>query len=204
MVNYVVDAIARKEALERFVLPDELHIPVAVKSKDDLEKYIGTIIKEVSKPNSDKAFIVQREFDPNFSMHLPIWDQPGSDFFHAEIQLWVDVDYSSYRKAFHTAFPEMDIKGKVIDHIMNRRHARYKEYKYIRLVAIDRATNTGSGATTEKWGIDVNKKEKAMEKYVDKNQKVQLTDICGLAKMMNINPGGGYMETIRLMQDWID
>ena len=54
---------------------------------------------------------------------LPIWENPASDIFHQEMQVWVAVSYTRYRAAYRKAFPNEDITGRVLSHALNRRVA---------------------------------------------------------------------------------
>ena len=188
-----IDAAAKYEVEKKFVLPPCLHIPVASKDKISITKFIGEISIELSRKGSDKAFLVSVQSPDKINSRLPIWKLKNSKVLHNELQVWVHVDYSNYRNAYKVAFPDEEIEGMVLDHIMNRRIARLKGFQYVRIIPISRKTNSSS-SHSEKWGVA---RAKSSNKRQRPNLKhIQYADFTDIMKMLNVQPGGGVMEEI--------
>jgi hypothetical protein len=137
-----------KELAVRWGMPSDLHVPIAARNIDAIIRYIGSATKI-----SSSAFIVAPYEVPPRNPKLRIWKIQEADIFHHPRQVWVHVNYTSYRKAYSFAFPDQDLKNLVVDHIMNRRLARLKGFEYVRVVPISRSANSSSGNITEKYGV---------------------------------------------------
>src|SRR5437764_554529 len=147
-----IDELARELALTRYALPLCLHLPVGARDEDALERFVGTIETVLMSGGQKKALLVRAYDAVAADDRLPIWNEPGVAMLRATRQVWVDVDNRAYRRAYATAFPEQDLEGLVLDHVMNRRVARLKGFRYVRIVPISRAANSSSGGLSEKWG----------------------------------------------------
>src|SRR6267154_1577731 len=143
----LIDEVA-KQKISIDGIPPELHLPIAARSIDAILKYIGTI-QEISS----KALVVTPYYFTTLKTKLPIWKVKGVGVLHHSKQVWVHVDYTSYRKVYEKIFPEENIKNLVVDHIMNRRVARLKGFEYLRITAISREANSSSGNVTEKYAF---------------------------------------------------
>ena len=132
--------------------------------------------------------------------NLPVWDLEAASVFHAEPQLWVHVDSRRYRRRFADIFPNLDIRLKDIDHVMNRHVARLKGFHYVRLVAISKAANRSSGAISEKWAIDYHSSEAMQQRHHQSKARIQYADIADLAKMLDMAIGGGVMDQLNDVQ----
>src|SRR5207302_4315748 len=96
-----IDAQAREIALTRFALPLCLHIPIAARDEDALERFVGQI--ETILPSGRHKVVILRAYDPpEADARLPIWEQPEAAILRARRQLWVDVDTRAYRRAYAT------------------------------------------------------------------------------------------------------
>lgn len=190
-----IDPLAKFEVTKKFVLPEELHLPIAAKNLKALSEYVGIIKCELSPAGTNQAFLISVPNtmipDPN----LAIWHQTRSYIINSQLQVWVHVNYSSYRRAYNTAFPEENIKEFVLDHILNRRIARLKGYNYLRIIPVSRGVNSSS-SYSENWGVDLHRRTEMIEKNNLSEQKIQYADLCDIVKMLNIRPGGGFMEEI--------
>ena len=196
-----IDKLAKSEVINRFVLPEELHVPIAVKSRNDLCDYVGEVIEDLSYRNAERAFLVKVNSKLQ-KTNLPIWDHPNSAIFHSHLQVWVHVDYRGYRKAYQKAFPKTDIEDKVLDHIMNRRFARLRKFKFLRIIPISQSANT-SGAFGEKWGVDYNEPHNENVQREIAYQRIKYADLFDLVKMLDNKPGGGIMDVINRAQSLV-
>ena len=147
----LLDEFARDLATSRFGLPLCLHIPVAARNEEAVRSYVGRVIDVVVPGTPNMALLVETSAPTNIDPRLPIWNVPEAPLLHRSPQLWVHVDYSGYRSAYAKAFPEEDIRHLVLDHVMNRRVARLKDFAYLRLVPVSRQANSSSGGLSEKW-----------------------------------------------------
>lgn len=128
---------------------------------------------------------------------LHIWKIKEAEIIHCLKQVWVNVNYTNYRKAYNKAFPEQDLTNLVIDHVMNRRVARLKGFEYLRVIPISRAANSSSGNYAEKYGFtyhNTNHMKQLNKKY---QPFIQYADIVDIVKMLNINTGGKIQEGIK-------
>ena len=173
--------------------------PIASKSIEAIKNYIGEI--EPIERYSEEAFIVNFEKyeEPN---DFVIWKHPRSSLINCEKQLWVDVDFRKYRSVYKSVFPEIEnYKELAIDHLMNRKLARAFDYKYIRLIHIDKITNTLHGVSHETLSIRGDKDDKLSkemmqashiqrEKLRQINQQIQYADVFELSKLLNLKTYG--------------
>lgn len=143
---FEIDQIAREIALRRHVLPECLHVPTAALDEETITIYIGNIVQVLSKGTPNKAFLVQAKVPPPIDDRLPIWEMAGAAIFHRQMQVWVHVGYTRYRKAYQRAFPTEEITGKVLSHTMSRRVAVLKGYQYVRITPVSRGSNSSNGS----------------------------------------------------------
>lgn len=194
------DPIAKAEALEKWVMPDSLHLPVAARDKNAVFRFVGNLVRELSPPSTDNAFLISVPPPNSINKKLAVWDIPESIMLHQPLQVWVHVDYGSYRKAYKEAFPEEDISSKVIDHVHNRRLARVKGFSYVRLLPISRSANSSSGAVSEQWAIEHHNTPRMQKVNREKGNFIQYADIADLVKMLNLKTGGGTMSAVNEAQ----
>jgi hypothetical protein len=191
-----IDELARDVALTRYALPLCLHIAVAARDEDAVERFVGHIETVLMSTGQSKALLVRAYDAPAPDTRLPIWEQPGVAMLRATRQVWVDVDYRAYRRAYAAAFPEQDLGGLVLDHVMNRRVARLKGFRYLRIVPISRAANSSSGGLSEKWAIAYH----GTPDMVVTNKKlgtfIQYADLADIVKMLNIKTGGSLQDAV--------
>ena len=134
--------------------PPSLYIPIAARDEEAIELYIGSIVGSLTPRSAERSFLVRAHPGPGVDLRVPVWQINESAVLNAPTQVWVDVDLSSYRRAYVRAFPAEDLSGRVLDHIMNRRVARLKGFRYVRIVPISRSANSCSGGLTERWGVE--------------------------------------------------
>jgi hypothetical protein len=181
-----------------------LYIPVAARSRAAIETYVGTIERELSHRDSSKALLV-RSYEPEKpDERLAIWKHPEVAVLHARLQVWVHVDYSAYRRAYLRAFPEIELKGFVLDHILNRRIARLKGFQYLRIVPISRQANSSHGSLSEGWGVAYHSSPEMLAKHKASKAEVQYADLSDIVKMLNMEGGGSFMENVNDAQKLVD
>ena len=181
-----------------------LYIPIAARDTDALEKYVGKIIAELAKGSPSKALLVDAHEPDEPDDRLAIWRHPGAGILHYAKQVWVHVDYSAYRRAYIRAFPNVDLTGFVLDHIMNRRVARLKGFTYLRIVPISREANSSHGGLSEGWGVDYHSSPRMMELNKASQAVVQYADLSDIVKMLNMEGGGSFMENVNEAQKLVD
>lgn len=195
-----IDEVAKSDVMHKWVMPESLHLPISARDKESIAKYIGSIVAELSAPNTNKAFIVEVPSPPSINTKLAVWKLPESKVLHQKLQVWVHVDYTGYRKAYKKAFPNEDISSRIIDHISNRRMAKVMGFNYVRVIPISREANSSSGALAEQWGVKYHSTPR-MQK-INRNRKnfIQYADLVSLVKMLNIKTGGGVMDVVNEAQ----
>jgi hypothetical protein len=198
-----VDERAREMAIRKFGLPPCLHVPVAARNEIAIETYIGTIERVLGPRRMRRAFVI-RPYDPSLvDKKLPIWRMPESKVLHSPRQVWIDVNYSRYRKAYVEAFPEDDLRGLVVDHVMNRRVARMKGFSFLRVVPISRAANSSSGGLPERWGADYHGKDVERTKALHATMQIQYADLADIVKMLGRKTGGAFQDPVNEAQQWV-
>jgi len=128
-------------AIKHYGLPPCLHIPIAAINEDAIKRFIGEIVDVLVPATPNKALVVQPYETAEIDMRLPIWQLKEAAIFHHSRQVWVHVDYPSYRKAYIKALPNENLTNLVLDHVLNRRVARLKGFSYLRIVPISRGAN---------------------------------------------------------------
>ena len=102
----IIDEVAKSDVINKWGMPESLHLPISAKDKDCIITYIGEIVTELSAPNTNNAFLVNVPVPDSINTKLAIWKIPESKVLHQVLQVWVHVDYKYYRKAYIKAFPE--------------------------------------------------------------------------------------------------
>lgn len=123
---------------------------------------------------------------------------------HAPTQVWVHVNYGSYRRAYCRAFPDSNLTDLVLDHVMNRRVARLKGFTYLRIVPISRGTNSSHGGLSEGWAVAYHGTPRMREVNRTSLASVQYADIADIAKMLNLQGGGSLMDGVNEAQKLVD
>jgi hypothetical protein len=191
------DPIARDRAIRKAAMPDNLLVPIAAISQEAIQTHIGLDCTPVSRTKLGNAFRVIAECGPEPS-DLVIWKHERASVLNQPIQVWVDVAYSGYRKAYQTVYPEEDIGGCVIHHVLNRRYAALHGFRYVRLVATSRSVNSSSGFS-ENWGVTLTEDGTLRSRIGEAS--ICYADISHIMPMLNMSVGGGVMENVRLAVD---
>jgi hypothetical protein len=181
-----------------------LYIPVAARDTNAIETYVGRIVTRLARRSPSKALLVDAYEPVEPDDRLAIWNHPGAAVLHYPRQVWVHVDYSAYRRAYVSAFPDLDHTGLVLDHVMNRRVARLKGFTYLRIVPISRAANSSHGGLSEGWGVDLHSSPRMKELNRTSQAVVQYADLCDIVKMLNMEGGGSFMQIVNDAQQLVD
>lgn len=182
-----------------------LYVPVAARDLDAIERYVGRIDRSLSREGAARrAVLVKSHEPPERDQRLAIWDVPEASVLHNRWQVWVHADYRAYRRAFTLAFPEIDLTGLVLDHVMNRRIARLKGFSYLRIVPISRGANSSHRSLNEGWGVDYHGTPAMIKKNSESPASVQYADIADIVKMLNLKGGGSFMDNVNEAQKLVD
>ena len=178
---------------ETFGLHSSLILPIGAKSKNSIEKYVGKIEEVIVK---DNAFLVS--FDPLEPPNdLPVWNHQRSPLLNHSKQIWVDVDYRNYRKLYLSKMHNIiEDKSHVIDHIMNRKLARFLGYRFVRLLHVDRDVNSSSGRGGETYAIENLEISLRINPEINSSEIVY-ADPMDLLKMLNVKVGGFGLDAVR-------
>lgn len=199
----VIDQHAIRIPRESGLLPC-LYVPLGARDLSAIESYVGKIVMPLTHDGSSKALLVQAYEPERPDDRLAIWDVPASAVLHYRRQVWVHVDYAGYRRAYIRAFPDVNLTGLVLDHVLNRRVARLKGFTYLRIVPISRAANSSHGSLSEGWGVAYHSSPEMREKNRASQALIQYADIADIAKMLNLQGGGALMDGVNEAQKLVD
>lgn len=191
-----IDPHASRMAMEIFALPECLHLPIAARTEDAISRYVGHVVAVLVPGTPTKALVVQAVWPHEVDPELAIWKLPRAKILRQSKQLWVHVDYRGYRSAFIKAFPEVDTSELVIDHVLNRRVARLKDFQYLRVIAISREANSSSGGLSEKWAVEYHSSPEMRAKNRASPAHIQMADISDIVKMLDIKTGGATQDPV--------
>ena len=196
----LVDEFARSQASQRFGLPLCLHIPIAARDELAVRTYVGDVAEVIVPGTPSKALLVNAVMLSEINPRIPIWNLPEATVLRRRQQLWVHVDYRGYRAAFARAFPNENIRKDVIDHVMNRRVARLKDFMYLRVVSISREANSSSGGLSEKWAVEYYGSPEMRAKSRESPARIQHADLADIVKMLNRKTGGALQDPVNEAQ----
>jgi hypothetical protein len=77
-----------------------LYIPIAARDTDAIEIYVGRIIRGLARGSPSKALLVEAHKPEKPDDRLAILSHPEAAILHYPKQVWVDVDYNAYRRAY--------------------------------------------------------------------------------------------------------
>jgi len=181
-----------------------LYVPIAARDMSAIETYVGKIITHLAIRAPSDALLVEA-YDPvKADTRLPIWSLPAAAILHYPQQVWVHVEYGAYRRAYIRAFPDANLSGMVLDHVMNRRVARLKGFSYLRIVQVSRAVNSSHGSLSEGWGVEHHSSLKMREINSASRAVVQYADLADIVKMLNMEGGGSFMDIVNEAQRLVD
>jgi hypothetical protein len=153
-MTLLIDEIAQGIAINRWALPECLHVPIAAVNEDAIRTYVGSVERVVSGGGSRKALLVTVPEPTRIDPLLRISDHPNAGIFHARRQVWVHVAYDPYRPAYKRAFPDENIDDLILSHAMNRVTAVHKGFDFVRITPASRAANSSS-SFSEQWAVEL-------------------------------------------------
>src|SRR3954453_14686907 len=118
------------------------------------------------------------------------------------MQVWVDVTYTRYRRAYRAAFPDEALGDRIISHTMNRRVAVLKGFRFVRLTPTSRAANSSS-AFSEGWGVALHGTPEQMAANRRRGAFIQYADLTELMLMLDLRLGGGVMGAVNAGQSLV-
>lgn len=198
-----IDEHATRIPKESGLLPC-LYVPIAARDKVAIETYVGRIVSQLTATSLDKALLVDAYAPEMPDPRLAIWDVPEAVVLHFSRQVWVHVEYRAYRRAYRQAFPDFDLTGLVLDHVMNRRVARLKDFAYLRIVPISRKANSSHGSLSEGWAVQYHSSPEMREKNKLSQAAVQYADLSDIVKMLDMQGGGSFMDNVNEAQKLVD
>lgn len=198
-----IDVHAAEIATRSFALPTCLHVPIAARSEEAIERFIGSIEGIISPGSPNRALLVERYRPAPRDPRLKIWQMDGAATLHTSQQVWVHVDYSRYRQAYAQAFPHLSLRGKVLDHVLNREVGRLKGFPYLRIVPISRAANSSSGGLSERWARDYHGTPEMRKKNATNPAQIQHADLADIVKMLDVKTGGALQDPVNEAQAWV-
>lgn len=196
---------------QTFGLQKCLQIPIAAASLEVLESVVGIVeARRVSRDGRVNAVLIKAHPRPSETCGVGLWESPLAPVFRdclrPPYQVWVHVDYHSYRAAWRI-FGMPDPGADFLDHICNRRAIRLRRYAhpYLRLCPVSRLVNTSAGAKTGGEGMEhdfaaniTQYSEEIQEEFWKANEvPIVLADPMDLTKMLNIGPGTGTLSGVR-------
>jgi hypothetical protein len=181
-----------------------LYVPVAARDRSAIETYVGKVMMSLTPDGSSKGLLVEAHDPGRLDDRLAIWNVPEAVVLHSRRQVWVDVNYTAYRRAYIRAFPDANLTGLVLDHVMNRRVALLKGFTYLRIVPISRGANSSHGSLSEGWGVAYHSSPRMREKNRASQAVVQYADLTDIAKMLNLQGGGSLMDRVNEAQKLVD
>lgn len=187
------DPAGKERWLRRAGMPESLLVPIAATDLQALQRHVGMSCEAAPRTRPGNAYCVATQCGPLRS-NLPIWQHPKADILDAHIQVWVDIRYSGYRRAYRAAFPDEDLTASVIHHVMNRRYAQLHGFRYVRLVPISRSTNSSS-AFTENWGVALTQDGTLRSRRNEAD--IAYAGLDDIMAMLDMPAGGGVMENVR-------
>jgi hypothetical protein len=191
----LIDAVAKEIAIRKWGVPECLHVPIAAVDENAVENYVGEIVQKLGSRSPSGALVVRAYDPPPIDTRFPIWKLEQSAIFHQPMQLWAHVGYTSYRKAYRSAFPAEDIREKIMSHCMNRRVAALKGFQYVRITPTSRGANSSS-AFSEGRAVTLHSSPKQMEANRKRGVFIQYADLSDLMLMLDLKLGGGIMDAV--------
>ena len=87
---------------------------------------------------------------------------------------------------------------------MNRRVARLKGFRYLRVVPISRPANSSHGGLSERWAVEYHASAQMRAINMSSKAAIQYADLSDLVKMLNIGGGGSRMDNVNEAQRLIE
>ena len=191
----MIDEIARDIALRRYGLAACLHVPIAAVDEAAVVTFVGDVLQAFGGGGQRRALLVRARQPEPPDRRFPVWATAGSEILHQPLQLWVDVAYTRYRRAWRTAFPDQALGDQVLSHAMNRRVARLKGFRFVRLTPTSRSANS-SAACSERWAVSLHGQPRQSAANLRRGAAIQYADVTDLMLMLDLRLGGGVMDRV--------
>jgi hypothetical protein len=191
----LIDEIAKGIAINRWALPECLHVPIAAVDEDAIRNYVGNVERVVSGRGLRKALLVTVPEPAQIDPLLRMSDHPNAGIFHARQQLWLHVTYDPYRPAYKRAFPNENIGGLILSHAMNRVTAVHKGFDFVRITPASKGANSSS-SFSEQWAVELHGSPERVAARRIRPPYIQYADLSDLMLMLDIKPGGGVMDAV--------
>jgi hypothetical protein len=206
------------EKSQTFGLPKSLLVPIAARSAEDIERYVGSVVGSIRGRTGRINAISVRPSDwpPTKEPNVALWccakAKEYEECLHPRMQIWVHVDYAAYRRAYiRLGMPEIPARW-VLDHVQNREAVRLRGYShpYLRLCAVSHQVNTSGGVDVGGEGMEktfLRTLDDQSEAIRESAQEAMSCDIIyadpmDLTKMLDIVPGthvlAGVGDTLKL------
>jgi hypothetical protein len=199
----LIDETAKNIALNRWALPECLHVPIAAVDEDAIRNFVGNVERVVSGRGLRKALLVSVPKRVKLDPLLPISNHPNAGILHAAQQVWVHVAYGSYRPAYKRALPDQNIDGLILSHAMNRETAIHKGFDFVRLTPVSGIANVSS-AFSEQWAKELHKPKGPAVARRTGPPFIQYADLSDLMLMLDMMLGGGVMDAVNEGQKLLD
>ena len=200
---------------QKFGLPESLLIPIAARSVEEIELYVGNIDRKIVGRSGrvNAMAVVPHHWPPLKEASTPLWSYEKSEEYerrlHPRQQIWVHIDYTNYRKAYVRLNMQAIPKGYFLDHIQNREAIRLREYShpYLRLCPVSRQVNTSGGTIKGGEGMEKDflrslkgQSDSVQEAFREKlNYGIVYADPMDLTKMLDITPGTQVLAGVGAM-----
>jgi hypothetical protein len=191
----LTDETAKGIALNRWGLPECLHVPIAAVDENAIRNYVGNVERVVSGRGFRKALLVTIPECVEIDPLLPIGDHPNAGIFHARRQVWVHVAYKPYRPAYKRALPGENLDGLILSHTMNRDTAAHKGFDFVRLTPVSGVANVSS-AFSEQWAKKLHTPKQPIVSRRTGPPFIQYADLSDLMLMLGMMLGGGVMDAV--------
>jgi hypothetical protein len=83
---------------------------------------------------------------------------------------------------------------------MNRRIAKLKGFKYIRIIPISRGANSISGRLSEQLGVKYHSAPAMVRRNKELATSIEHADLADLVRMLDIRTGGGFLDPVNEAQ----
>jgi hypothetical protein len=191
-------------------LPESLRVPIAAADETAIATFVGAIVqRKLGRDGVPVALLVRPHMRPStLEPNVPLWQgQPARvkvafGRLHPPLQVWVDVDYASYRDAYFS-FGQTAPAGYFLDHVQNRAAIRLRGYSHpwLRLCPVSRAVNTSGGAGAGGEGMEKDYlRSKAGRHVRSASNRIIYADPMDLTKMLDVAPGTQPLDGVRETQ----
>ncbi|WP_141400576.1 hypothetical protein [Magnetospirillum sp. 15-1] len=186
-----VEEFAKRRAM-REGIPESLLVPVVAVDQNAITEYVGEITPIMPR-SPEKALLVTVRAPDTTDRNLRVWNNPASNIYFQERQVWVHVDYHGYRRAYKKAMPSDNIDKFVLSHTMGRPMARILGFNYIRLTPVTKKANTSS-ILSEIQGCRRYADPKFYKKLLEAKPRILYADTTEMLLMLDIMIGGNFAE----------